>query len=226
MRTLSVAGMLAAATALGVVHANAAPLTPTLEFSDGPVASIPITTGSISFGGVTANGAPVVGSATQQVLQLNGNLVMGAFNPLAISTSQFNLSNPTGRSSVAASISGILAPLSTLSWSVYLDPTNNPFGTARLLASSSFSNLSSLLPLGFADPVPAILASVPGPFSLSDFVTISAAAGTAESFTSSTTATSVAAPEPTALAMLGTGLLGLGLIARARRQRSAARTMP
>ena len=220
MRTLAMAGVLATATALGAIHANAAPLTPTLEFADGLVASVPVTTGSISFGGVTTNGAPVVGNATQQVLQLNGTLTIGLFNP--ISASEFNLTNPTGRSRITASISGVLGPLSTLSWNVYLDPANNPFGTAQLIASGSFTDPSSLLSIGFSAPVAADLASVRGPFSLSEFVSISAPAGTTESFTSSVTATSVAAPEPVSLAILGSGLLALGLITPAWRRRTQA----
>jgi hypothetical protein len=222
MRILAMVGVLATATAFGAIHANAVPLAPTLEFTDGLVASVPVTTGSISFGGVTTNGAPVVGSATQQVLQLNGSLTTGFFNPLSISASEFNLSIPGGHAKVAASISGVLGPLSTLSWNVYLDAGNNPFGTAQLIASGSFTDPSSLLSIGFSDPVAAILASVRGPFSLSEFVSISAPAGTMENFTSSVTATSVAAPEPVSLAILGSGLLALGLITPAWRRRTQA----
>jgi hypothetical protein len=217
MRTFPIAGILAAATVLGGSHADAGPLTPTLELSDGLVASTPIDTGSISFGGVTVNGAPVVGSGTQQVLQVDGTVTTSLLGPLAISSTQFNLTNPTGRSNVTASISGTLAPLGSLSWSVYLDPTNNPFGTGELIASASLSDPSPMLTVGFFDPVPAILASVPGPFSLTELLSISAPTGSTVSFNSSVTATSVATPEPASLMVLGSGLLGLGLIAPARR---------
>ena len=220
MRTFSVA-ILAAATMLGGTHANAT-LAPTLEFSDGLVASVPITTGNISFGGVTVNGAPLVGSATQQVLQVNGMVTASVFNPLPISATEFNLSNPTGKSLVAASISGTLAPLGSLSWSVYLDPANNPLGTAQLIASGSFSNPSSVLGLSFFDPTPAVLEAVPGPFSLTELFTIAAPVGATLNFTSSVTATSVPASEPASLAVLGSGMLGLGLIAQARRRQSRA----
>jgi hypothetical protein len=221
MRTFSVAGILAAATILGGIHANATPLTPMLEFTDGLAAALPTTTGNLSFGGVTVNGAPVVGSATQQVLQVNGTVTTNLINPM-ISATQFDLSNPTGVSLVAASISGTLAPLSTLSWNAYLDPTDNPFGTSRLIASGSFSDPSSLFGLVIFDPVAAVLDAVPGAFSLTESLTIVAPPGSTLSFTSSVTATSVPASEPAALAVLGSGVLGLGLIAQARRRRSRA----
>ncbi|HEY3847456.1 MAG TPA: hypothetical protein VGL95_10115, partial [Acetobacteraceae bacterium] len=73
MRTPSMAGILAAATVLAAAHAGAAPLIPTIEFEDGPVASVPTTSGSVSFNGIIVNGAPAIGSATQKVLQLDGS---------------------------------------------------------------------------------------------------------------------------------------------------------
>ena len=48
MRPFTLATILATATALAAVHANAAPLIPALELTDGLAASIPVTTGSIS----------------------------------------------------------------------------------------------------------------------------------------------------------------------------------
>ena len=219
MRTLTLAGMLAAATALCAGHANAT-LTPTLEFTDGPVASVPNTTGNISFGGVTVNGAPIVGSATQKVLQLSGTMNPGIFNPLGITATEFNLLNGTGKASVEAKFTGTLAPLSSLTWSVYLDPHNNPLGTAQLIASDTFSDTSSTLSESFTVPPAPVLASVSGPFSLSEFVTISDPANATETFSSSVVATAVAAPEPVSLAILGSGLLALGLIGPTSRRRS------
>jgi hypothetical protein len=105
---------------------------------------------------------------------------------------------------------------------VYLDPTNNPLGTSELIASGNVSDPSSVLGLGFFDPAAAVLEAVPGPFSLTELLTISAPVGSTLSFASSVTATSVPASEPASLAVLGSGMVGLGLIAQARRRRSPA----
>ena len=96
MRALTVAGMLAVATNLVAGHADAAPLTPTLQFEGGGAASIPVTGGSLSFGGITITGAPLVGSATQQVMQVDGaGSFGGLFGALPYTATEYNLTSPS-----------------------------------------------------------------------------------------------------------------------------------
>jgi hypothetical protein len=215
MRAHILAGLLAAATGLLSAHAQAA-LTPTIEFEEGPLASVPVTGGSISGGGLTATGAPLIGGSTQSILQFGGNVTMGAFDPLQISVTEFNLTSLNGLSSFVSAISGSLPATSSVSWSAYVDPTNTPFGTTDLIASNSFANPGSLISPGFTNSVPDG-GDVNTPFSLTELLTVTAPLGEVVSFNSSITATADPVNEPGALGLLGVGLVGLGLVTSRRR---------
>jgi len=216
MRALTLAAIVSATTAFVATHGNAAPF-PTIEAEVGPVATVPITTGSVSFAGVTITGAPAIGNAAQEILQVNSSITIGIFNPPSIAATEFNLSNPSPMAQLQGTISGTLAPLTTVSWSAYLDVNNAPLGTGERIASGSFSNPSSLLSIGFTDSVTAITQSLSGSFALTELLNVSGPVGASVTFNSSVTATAAQVVEPGSLAILGIGLLSLGLVTPATR---------
>ncbi len=221
MRTRPFDRILLASLALALFSGGANALTPTLQFEEGPVASVPITSGSFSFGGVTVNGVPLVGSIGEPELQVNGLVTLGGlFNPADVLSTEYNLGGNGGEASFTASISGTLEPLTSLDWSVYYDPSNQPFGEATLLASRAFTNPSSVVTLGFFAPPVAASGPIAGPFSLTEVLSIGGPSGEQVSFNSLIVAK---VPEAPTWAMLLLGFAGCGLLFRQARRRQVAR---
>jgi hypothetical protein len=221
MRTRPFDRILLASAALTLFSAGANALTPTLQFEEGPLASVPVTTGSFSFGGVTLNGVPLVGSIGEPELQVNGLVTLGGlFNPANVLSTEYNLGGSSGEASFAASISGTIGPQTFIDWSVYYDPANEPFGEARLLASGAFTNPTSLVTLGFFAPPVAASGPIEGPFSLTEVLSIGGPSGEQVSFNSLIVAN---VPEASTWAMTLLGFAGCGLVFRQARRRQVAR---
>ena len=179
-----------------------------------------VTTGTISFVGVTVNSVPVVGSINAPELQVNGSVTLGGvFNPLNVDSTECNLGGSSGEASFAASISGTLEPQTSLDWSVYYDPTNEPLGEATLLFSKGLSNPSSLTPIGFFVPPVTISGPIEGPFSLTEVLTISGPSGGGVTFDSSVIAR---VPEASTWTMMLMGFVGCSLLFRRTKRRRIA----
>jgi hypothetical protein len=162
-----------------------------------------------------------VGSIEEPELQVNGSVTLGdLFNPLDVRSTEYNLGGSSGEASFAASISGTIGPQTSLGWSVYYDPANEPFGEAKLLASGDFANPTSLVTLGFFVPAVAAAGPIAGPFSLTEVLSIAGPSGEQVSFNSLIVAK---VPEAPTWAMLLLGFAGCGLVLRQAKKRQVAR---
>ena len=208
MRARVLAGLLTAVTGLLSVEAHAAPL-----------ATVPVTSGIVSGAGLTATGAPLIGTPTKSILRFGGGVTLGVF--VADFGDRIQPDQPGRAVHFASAISGTLPASSSLSWACLCRSRQKPVrhrGPDRLQQlhgpePRDFGGLHGQRS-GSGGPERAIradrVADDHGP------------TGDAFSFNSEVTATSNAVPEPGSLAVLGIGLMGLGLIASRKRGVRAA----
>ncbi len=134
-----------------------------------------------------------------------------------ITDTDFSLSGPTGNGSFSGSIGGTLGinENNNLSVNYYYDPTNAAFGTGgSMLSSNLFSGAGSF----GQDLGPLMVTGVDGPFSLTQVVTINMNENDLLSYDSDLMVQQT--PEPTSFLLFGSGLAGLGYMARRKHKKA------
>ncbi len=143
---------------------------------------------------------PVLGSPIDPHMDLNSVDVSTSAVPTTLTIMLSDVGFLAPSFSPLATIGGTTS--GTVQYNIFWDPGNNLFATTNPLTNSG-----PLGPGAFANSQTGGIAG-PGPFSLTQVVTLSHSPGTQ---TSSFNAELKSVPEPVSLLFLGLGLLGLGL---------------
>ncbi len=164
------------------------------------------TPGSAAFSGTIGNftvyitqglGFPVIGSPSHPILDLTSlDVTSSGGGTLTVAVTETDFTTLAGGASFLSGITGFYVN-SNATMNTYLDTTNLPFGTGTSLSTGLLNNQFDSV----------FVPSVPGPYSLTEIITITAA----PSSLTSIDAGIIDAPEPGSLSLLAAALLALGL---------------